>query len=320
VGSGSRLNPTRLRVLYELARHGSIAGAADALWLTPSAVSQQIARLELETDTKLIEKAGRGVRLTTAGEILAVHASRVMAVLEDADAALRQVKTVPSGRLRLAALPSVVRGLLPGVIAGLRHSHPDLVLEVEDLEPEQGLQAARTGRVEVAIVDDSWGEGVSREGLEVVELFADPLVIVTAKGHPLGEHDGVPWSALEGEALILEQRSSLFAHTVESACRRAGFEPEVQCRVHDVGAMLALVRGGTLVGVLPELAVIGETRGIECRRLVPGINRRVLAVFRSDHQQRPTVGALLSALTTARSESFEPDDTQATFTAAEESP
>jgi DNA-binding transcriptional LysR family regulator len=304
MSAGARFNPSRLRVLYELYRQGSISAAADALWLTPSAVSQQLARLELETETKLIEKAGRGVRLTPVGELLAAHSIRVVAALEEADIALRQFKEVPSGRLRIAALPSVVRGLLPQVLTELRRTHPDLALEIEDLEPEQGLQAARTGRVDLAIADDSWGEGVSREDLDVIELFEDPLVLVTSKAHHLGQRDTVDWESLEGEAMILEQRSSGFAHTVEAACRRAGFEPRVQCRVHDVGAVIALVRAGGFVAVLPELAVIGDLQGLECRRLTPEISRRVLVVLRTGQRDVPAVRAILGVLTSVRPEPF----------------
>src|SRR2546426_9044142 len=97
------LNVTRLRVLRELAARGSIAAVADALWLTPSAVSQHLSALERETQRKLVEKAGRGVRLTEAGQLLAERSESVFQALEDASAALRSLDVEPMGRLRVAS-------------------------------------------------------------------------------------------------------------------------------------------------------------------------------------------------------------------------
>src|SRR5687767_10964802 len=148
------MNVTRLRIVYELSRRGSVTAVAEALWMTPSAVSQHLAAFERETGTKLVERAGRGVRLTAAGRTLAEQGAKVMAALDAAQAALSAVADTPAGRLRVAAFPSVVRRLLPRAIAQLRAEHPELVIEIEDLEGAQGLDAVRTGRVDVAIVDD----------------------------------------------------------------------------------------------------------------------------------------------------------------------
>src|SRR5688572_22494947 len=130
------LNVTRLRVLRELAHRGSIAAVADALWLTPSAVSQQLSALERETRVQLVERAGRGVKLTTAGQVLADHSERVFEALDEAQAALQAPQTQPTGRLRVASFPSVVRLVIPPVLARLRERFPDLLVEVEDLEGE----------------------------------------------------------------------------------------------------------------------------------------------------------------------------------------
>jgi DNA-binding transcriptional LysR family regulator len=293
----SRLNVRRLAVLHELAERGSIAAVADALWMTPSAVSQHLARLERETGMQLIEKAGRGVRLTAAGQVLAEHGGRVMAALDEANAALQALRTTPGGRVRLASFPSVVQHVLPPIVAELRDRHPELVLEIEDLEGEQSLDALRLGRIDLAIVDEwGWAAGASRRGIETVELFGDPLVVVLPEAHPLARQDTVAWASLADEPMIIEQRSSQFAQTVAAACRRAGFEPRIRARVHDVGAMLALVGSGWHVCVLPRLAVSAPSLPIAIRLLVPGAERRLLAATRRGEGALPGIRAVLDQL------------------------
>src|SRR5262245_21520570 len=170
------LNVSRLRVLRELAHRGTIAAVAEALWLTPSAVSQQLSALERETRVQLVERAGRGVRLTAAGELLAAHSDRVFAALDEAKSALAALQTTPTGRLRIASFPSVVRLVIPQVMTRLRARFPELEVEVEDLEGEQSLEAVRLGHVDLAVIDDLTWAPV--DGLQVTELFATPLVVV----------------------------------------------------------------------------------------------------------------------------------------------
>jgi DNA-binding transcriptional LysR family regulator len=296
-----RVNVTRLRIVYELSRRGSVTAVADALWMTPSAVSQHLAAFERETETKLVERAGRGVRLTAAGRVLAEHGATVIAALDAAESALAAARDTPSGRLRVAAFPSVVRRLLPGIVAALRAAHPDLVIEIEDLEGAESLDAVRLGRVDLAVVDDwGWDAGAARDGLDVVDLFEDPLVVVLPAGHALTARAEVAWADLAGEAFIVEPRSSLFSHAVATACRRAGFEPRVHARVHDLGAMLALAEAAGYVCVLPALAVSDQACAF--RPLVPTVQRRLLAAARLGQRELPAVRALLDALvaTTSR--------------------
>lgn len=295
---------TRLRILRELAERRSIAATADVLWLTPSAVSQQIAALEGEVRRQLVEKAGRGVKLTAAGQLLAKMSGPVFEALEAAAASLDALADEPVGTLRIASFPSVVQRVLPAVVASLQELHPQLTVEVEDLEGEQSLDALRVGRVDVAIIDDlGWDTGARREALEVTELFEDQLVVVFPVGHTFATENVVPWSALANVDLIAEQRSSLFARTVDAECRRAGFEPRVTARVHDTAAMLAFVAFGTSITVLPELAVTGDhTTRIDWRPLDPPVVRRLLAARRQGSIPSQAERALIKSLV-----AFDPD-------------
>src|SRR3982750_4617736 len=145
------LDVRRLRVLREVAARGSFSAAADALAYTQSAVSQQIAALEREAGTRLVERNARGVRLTAAGRALVEHADAILARLADAEAELEAIAGLRGGRLRLAAFPSVGATLMPLAIATFRERHPDIELTVRQLEPEDSLPLLKSGELDIAL-------------------------------------------------------------------------------------------------------------------------------------------------------------------------
>src|ERR1700742_738843 len=146
------LDARRLLVLREVAAHGSVSGAADARGSTPSAVSQQLAALERETGSALIERSGRGIRLTEQARLLLPHAHDVLAALERAGAALARTALV--GTVRLASFPTATRALLPAPLAALRARHPNLRVDLTELEPHESLPALALGRIDVAVAHE----------------------------------------------------------------------------------------------------------------------------------------------------------------------
>ncbi|MFD9069697.1 LysR family transcriptional regulator, partial [Streptomyces lasiicapitis] len=129
------LDLARLRALHAVAVHGTVGAAADALGYTPSAVSQQIAKLERETRTKLLERQGRGVALTDEAVRLADAARELLAIVERAETDLEERRGVPAGRLTVVAFASAARGLLPGTLAELARRHPALDARLTEVEP-----------------------------------------------------------------------------------------------------------------------------------------------------------------------------------------
>lgn len=293
----SVLKVPRLRVLREVAATGSIAAAADALWMTPSAVSQQLAALERETGTRLIEKVGRGVRLTEAGRLLADRSESVFLALRKLNASLKAFEMTPSGRLRVSSFASIVRLLLPDVVLALTERFPDLVVEVQDLEGDQSLEELRIGHVDIAIVDDLERDlAGDRESIEMAELCIDPLVVILPRDHELAGRDGVSWGDLAEQPMIAEQRSSDFSRYVDAECRRAGFVPRVRARVHDAAAMLAFIESSGMVAVLPELAVAGLKCDVCWRPLDPPIERRLVVATRTGDSELPAVRSFVAEL------------------------
>jgi DNA-binding transcriptional LysR family regulator len=274
------LNVPRLRVLYELSRRGSVSAVADALWITPSAVSQQLAALEREVGARLVERVGRSARPTEAGRRLALDAERVLAALDGAQATVDELVSADHAALRVAAFPSVVLGVLSPALARLRGTHPELTVEVADVEGAVGLDLVRLGRADVAVVDDwGWELGAEHAGLEVTALLSDPLLAVLPAGHALAAGDGVRWKDLAGSDWVAEPGDTLFAQQIVAHCRRAGFEPRVRARVRDFATQAALVAALDLVTVLPATAVAAGA-SVVTRPLRPEVRRDLMIVTR----------------------------------------
>jgi len=197
-------------MLHEFAARGSIARTAEALGYTPSAVSQQLAVLEKEAGTPLLDRTARSAGLTDAGKRLAIHAERILAMVEAAEADLSAQAAQPSGRVVVTAFPSAAVAFAPALARSLKE-HPQLSLLLREAEPDDGLQLVRSGEVEVAIVDD-WtgrmsadleaadaGHGV----LSYYHLVRDPLILVVARDHPAADPERpVDLRALRNESWL----------------------------------------------------------------------------------------------------------------------
>src|ERR1700749_1974799 len=202
------LDIRRLRMLHEFAVRGSIARTADALGYTPSAVSQQLAALEREAGTALLDRTARSAGLTDAGRRLAKHAERILAMVEEAEADLSAHAAEPSGRVVVTAFPSAAVAFAPALARSLR-AHPRLTLVLRQTLGGEGLRQVRSGDVDVAIVDD-WPSRLAEEIelggsiLTCYHLLRDQLVLVLPRAHPaaaarqppdLPAPPGAPWAA-----------------------------------------------------------------------------------------------------------------------------
>ena len=293
------LNVPRLRILYELSRRGSVSDVADALWITPSAVSQQLGALEREVGTELVERVGRTVRPTAAGRRLAQDAERVLAALDGAQATVDEIATSDVAALRVAAFPSVVLGVLAPALAALRTAQPGLTFDVVDVEGAEGLDLVRLGRADLAVIDDwGWHLGAEHAGLDIQLLRTDPLLAVLPAAHELADADSVRWSDLAGSDWVMEAGDTLYTQQVIAHCRRAGFEPRVRARVRDFATQAALINALDVVTVLPQSAVI-SAQDVAPRPLRPNVARRLMAVARKTDRPatREAVGALRHAVT-----------------------
>jgi DNA-binding transcriptional LysR family regulator len=300
------LDIRRLRMLHEFAARGSIARTADALGYTPSAVSQQLAVLEREAGMALLDRTARSAGLTDAGRRLAVHAERILAAVEAAEADLSARATQPSGRVVVTAFPSAAVAFAPALARSLRE-HPQLSLLLREAAPEEGLHLVRSGEVEVAIVDD-WTGRLSAD-LETVDsghgvlsyyhLVRDPLVLVVARDHQAADPDRpVDLRALRNEPWLAAPAGEPSRQAADRLLAAVGITPPVPSEFEGLGTVANLVARGLGIAIMPRLAVGAYERRVVIRELPAAVDlsRDVFAVVRTASVQRPSVAVIVSAL------------------------
>lgn len=308
-------------MLHEFAARGSIARTAEALGYTPSAVSQQLAVLEREAGTPLLDRTARSAGLTAAGRRLAVHAERILAMVEEAESDLSAQAAEPSGRVVVTAFPSAAVAFAPALARSLR-AHPKLSLLLREADPAEGLQLVRSGEVEAAIVDDwtgrlsalvasppghastdSAGDGDGADHgqgvLSYYHLVRDPLVLVVARDHPAANPDlPVDLRALRNEPWLAAPSSEPSRQATDRLLAAVGLTPPVPSEFEGLGTVANLVARGLGIAIMPRLAVGAYERRLVVRQLPAGLDlsRDVFAVARTASVARPSVAVIVSAL------------------------
>jgi DNA-binding transcriptional LysR family regulator len=298
------LDLQRLRLLHELHARGTIAAVADALRFTPSAVSQQLAVLEREAGLPLLERAGRGVRLTDAALVLVDHAGALIERAELAQADLAAATGTVAGRGRIASFQSVAFHLAVPAMQALAREAPRLRCELVEAEPEWSLPALATGDVDLVLADEWEHQPLARlGGIAREDLLRDPVHVVLPADHPaLARHrDAVPLAELADEAWTSGHPGTAWKSMIERTCRELGnFEPDIRHRTNDAVLSLALVAGGRAVTLLPALVDPGARPGIAVRPIAEGaVYRNILVATRAADAERPSVQALLAAIRAA---------------------
>ena len=308
------LDVRKMRLLRELARHGTIAAVARAQFCTPSAVSQQLSALEREAGVPLIRRNGRGVELTAAGADLARRTGPVLALLEEAAAALAARRTELAGELRIGAFQTAVRTLLPAALVALGTEHPRLELRVTELDPAQAPAALRAGDLDIALVHEY--DYVPAEPdpelrteplLEEVVFFAAAAEPRTAEPRTGGQGELAmasseaatlqPLAAARAQPWIVVSPGTLCHLMAVRLCEEAGFTPRVRHYADDFAAVLTLVAAGQGVALVPELALADRPDGV---RLTPlPARRRTLIACRAAASAHPAVTACAAAIQAA---------------------
>ena len=332
------LDVTRLRVLVAVARYGSVTAAARALNYAQPSVSHHLARLEAETGIKLIQRAGRGIRLTDAGRLLAERAAEVIGRLDAAENELAAYTGLRAGRLRLAAFPSALGTIVPAAAAMLRGHQPSIDLRLTEAEPPEALRMLRAGYVDVALVfryfpDDPGPDAprpararTARRCTAGCGRAPGGGVFGTA-GFADDEDGGIDITEGLRERLILDEPIHLVtsAHGAEQAppelsryarhrwiagcdrcranllrqCAQAGFIPKIAFTTDDYVAVQALVAADLGVSTLPALCLRAARHpGVKTTPLA-GARRHVFAVRYGDPPDPPAVTMLMDVLRTA---------------------
>jgi DNA-binding transcriptional LysR family regulator len=296
------LDLRKLVLLRELHARGTIAAVADAVAYTPSAVSQQLSQLQREAGVALTERVGRRLRLTDAGLRLVEHADVLLGRLEEAEAELDDAANAVHGRLKLASLQTPLLSIVPPALERLRRRHPELRVELFEMEPERSLPAVVLGEYDVALAEEY--DDIPRPRypeLERQRLCRDPIVVALPKAHPAAADPTVRLRDLAEEAWLSAHAETQFAQMQLRACRLiGGFEPDVRHWANDIAILIALVAAGEGVVLMPGLARAERDRRIAVRPIKdadPG--RTIYALNRQTNAARPSVRALIAELRAA---------------------
>jgi DNA-binding transcriptional LysR family regulator len=300
------LDVTRLRVLVAVARHGSVTAAARALNYAQPSISHHIARLEAETGARLLERVGRGVRLTEAGQLLAERAEEIIGRLDAAESELAAHVGLREGRVRLAAFPSALGTLVPAAAAWLEAEQPGIDLMLTEAEPPEALRMLRAGYVDVALVFRHYQQdldpappGPADEGTRGRLLLDEPIHLVTrTNGHEPGGHE--PGSHEPDLAAYADSRWIAGCERCRSylvrQCELAGFTPKIAFTTDDYVAVQALVAAGLGVTTLPGLCLrAAKHPGIATVEL-PGARRHVFAMTYGQPPDPATTTRLIDVL------------------------
>lgn len=290
------LDVRRLRVLREVALRGSIAGAAESLRFTPSAVSQQVAKLEREAGVALVERGPKSVRLTPAGWRVVEHAEAILERLAEAEAELRELDGAPPV-LRLGSNTTAAASLVPEALVRFGRARPDVEVTVAEADPLATLASLRVRELDLGIVFEyDYVPLPADPRLELERLLEEPMRVVLPAGHPAAARRAVRLPDLADETWIRSTPRSSCHPFTERACNAAGFEPRIRFEFDDYTAMQRLVASGAGVAFAPDMGLSRLDPGVAVRPIAFGPKRRVLAAYRTGAASAQGIPEMLAAL------------------------
>jgi DNA-binding transcriptional LysR family regulator len=280
----------QLRIIDAVRRHGSVTAAARELHYAQPSLSHHITRLETEVGASLLQRVGRGIRLTEAGVLLADRAAEIVGRVDSATSEVSTLVGLDAGRVRLAGFGSIMSSLVPQAATILTQRHPGLEVALTDTHPEEALDLLRAGHIDIALIfryDDTPSE---EDGVRLIHLIDDPLFLLTTGGGPtLADHTDSTWIA------GCERCRS---HLVD-LCRREGFSPRMKFTTDDMVVMQSLVAAGMGVTTIPGLALLAHTNPRVTATQLSTPSRQIYAATYGNPPDPPATAALLTALTEA---------------------
>ncbi|WP_405597744.1 LysR family transcriptional regulator [Streptomyces sp. NBC_01410] len=287
----------KLQILRTLSERGTVTATAEALMMTPSAVSQQLSNLAKQLGVPLLEAQGRRVRLTDAAHLVLRHAEAVFAQLERADAELTGYLQGEAGEVRVGAFSTAVPALVVPAVRELRQEYPLLEVRVREAEAAEAYELLLSGDVDVALSLAAHAPTARDPKFSRFPLLADPLDVALPAGHPLASAAGLRLADLSGEPWIFGG-SGPWSEITLAACEAAGFVPEQAHSAAGWTAILAMVEAGMGVALIPRMAAErGDRADVVMRVLSANQPRRhVVAAVRRGAEEGRGVGRVVGAL------------------------
>lgn len=287
------VSPDQLRLLALIRRHGSLAGAADALGLTPAAVSGQLSRVERGLRSRLVQRGPRGAELTDAGQVLARFGERIDELCQDAERAVAAQLPILQSHLRVGTFQSAAQHLLPPALTALRHRNAEARITVAEIASVDGARLVAQGHLDVAVTAEYAPRQPVPDGVRVFHLLDDPIVVCLPDDHPLAHstepHQPLRLSQLRSQPWIAIEEGQPARAQFDQAVSGAGFTPTLSMETANYAVAQALVGTGIACALLSRLT-IAPTPGATFRPLTrPRLSRRIQAVTRTDSAWTPLV-------------------------------
>ncbi len=291
-----------IRIVRAISDHGTISAAARALGFSQPAISQHLRRTETRLGTPLVVRAGRGVRLTEAGQVLARHAITITSALDAASGDLAELVGLAAGTVRIAAFPTASSTLVPRLLRRMRDRHPGIDVGYVEAEPPEALGMLREGLVDLAITFAYPGDRADPHrdtdaALDAIPLFTEPVVLALPDAHPLAADTAVELTGLADERWIAG--CPLCRGHLLAACEAVGVKPSIALETDNAIAVLTLVASGLGVALLPQLALATAPvpAGAAVRSTSPSSDRSIQVVVQGGSRRVPSIAATLDALT-----------------------
>ncbi len=284
------LSLVHLKVLAAVARHGSVTEAAKQLHYSQPSVSHHLSRLEAATGVKLVQRIGRGIRLTPEGWLLANRAAEIVGRVDAATNELAAQVGLQAGQVRLAANASALSTIVPRAATSLAQAYPGIELSLFDQHPVEALQMLRHGEIDVALVFRYADAPVEDEGFRLRHVGDDPIYLISRRpDDSLANHRHSAW--IGGCARCQDE--------LKAVCRREGFTPRIASHSDDMVVVQALVAAGKGVTTLPGLALQAHRRPDIHATELTSRHRHIYAATYGDPPDPPAVAAVLAALADA---------------------
>ncbi|WP_217251760.1 LysR family transcriptional regulator [Streptomyces sp. AC602_WCS936] len=288
----------KLQILRTLRERGTVTATAEALNMTPSAVSQQLTNLSRQLGVDLLRARGRRVELTDAARLVLRHAEAVFEQLERADAELAAYVHGEAGEVRVGAFSTAVPALVVPAVTALRATHPGVAVRVREAEAQEAYELLAAGDVDLALSLAAQAPTAADPRFTRVPLLADPLDVALPADHPLARADGLRLADLAAEPWIFGG-SGPWSDITRAACETAGFRPHQAHTAAGWTAILAMVGAGMGVALVPRMAVVPRDGAVMRELHADRPVRHVVAAVRRGAGEGAAVGTVLTALRTA---------------------
>ncbi|WP_079277666.1 LysR family transcriptional regulator [Streptomyces sp. CB03234] len=289
------LDVRRMQVLRAVVTSGSITAAATNLGYTPSAVSQQVAALEKQAGIPLLERVGRGVRPTEAGQLLSEHAAVIGRQVAEAETALTDLRARRTGLLSIRYFATAGATLVAPALARLHQEHPGIRVDLRMTDPQDPLPEVTEGRADLAVVVRPRGR--LHDGIHFAHLLDDPYRAILPTGHRLAAKRVLDLADLAGEPWVRGDGPGPCLDAVIEGCAAAGFSPDFVVESEDYATAQGFVAAGLGVGLIPAMGLTNRHPGVVVRKVRrPEPLRVIHAAVRESSLGRPALRALLVAL------------------------